>query len=101
MNKTEDQLPQLYKAFSFRVKDATSGKRLVALANAVNTVWNYSNEISIKSAERGPRWITIEVERPAATNRQRARYAWPEVASKLPLARGGITLCCTPIGQLR
>jgi hypothetical protein len=58
MKKTEDQLPQLYKAFSFRVKDATSGKRLVALANAVNTVWNYSNEISIKSAEHGPKWIT-------------------------------------------
>jgi hypothetical protein len=37
---------QLYKAFSFRVKDATSGKRLVALGNAVNTVWNYCNEIS-------------------------------------------------------
>jgi putative transposase len=58
MNRTEDQLQKLYKTFSFRVKDATSGKRLVALGNAVNTVWNYCNEISIKSAERGPKWIT-------------------------------------------
>jgi len=53
---TEDQ--QLYKTFSYRVKDATSGKQLVRLGNAVNTVWNYCNEISKKSAERGPKWIT-------------------------------------------
>jgi IS605 OrfB family transposase len=44
------------KTFSYRVKDATSGKRLVALANAVNTVWNYVNEISTRSAERGTVW---------------------------------------------
>ena len=54
---TEDQ-DKLYKTFSYRVKDATSGKRLVALGNAVNTVWNYCNEVSAKSAERGPKWIT-------------------------------------------
>ena len=54
----EDPLTKLYKTFSFRVKDATSGKRLVALGNKVNTVWNYCNEISIKSAERGPKWVT-------------------------------------------
>lgn len=53
----EDQY-KLYKTFSYRVKDATSGKRLASLGNAVNTVWNYANEISAKSAERGPKWIT-------------------------------------------
>jgi putative transposase len=54
---TEDQT-KTYKAFSFRVKDATSGKRLVALGNAVNTVWNFCNEVSARSAQRGPRWAT-------------------------------------------
>jgi putative transposase len=46
------------KTFSYRVKDATSGKRLTTLANAVNTVWNYANEISARSAERGALWAT-------------------------------------------
>ena len=46
-----------FKTFSYRVKDATSGKRLAALASAVNTVWNYVNEISARSAERGPAWV--------------------------------------------
>jgi IS605 OrfB family transposase len=54
---TEDQT-KTYKAFSFRMKDATSGKRLVALGNAVNTVWNFCNEVSARSAQRGLRWAT-------------------------------------------
>src|SRR5215210_2559282 len=45
------------RTFSYRVKDATSGVRLVALANAVNTVWNFCNEVSAKSAQRGPVWV--------------------------------------------
>jgi putative transposase len=45
---TEDQ--PCYKTFSYRVKDATSGKGLVALGNHVNKVWNYCNEVSGKSA---------------------------------------------------
>jgi hypothetical protein len=53
------------KAFSFRVTDATSGKRLVAFANTVNSVWNYSNEISIKSAERGPKYAQRQDCQPA------------------------------------
>ncbi len=57
MASTVDQ-SCFYKTFSFRVKDATSGKRLDGLARSVNFVWNYCNEISGKSAERGPRWIT-------------------------------------------
>src|SRR3982074_3199057 len=55
---SEDQPRLLYKTFSFRVKDATSRKYLVGLGNAVNTVWNYCNEISQKSAQRGPKWAT-------------------------------------------
>ena len=54
---TEDQTKS-YKTFSFRVKDATSGKRLVALGNAVNKLWNYVNDISNRSAQRGPLWAT-------------------------------------------
>ncbi|MGX9981598.1 hypothetical protein [Methylobacterium fujisawaense] len=46
------------KTFSYCVKHATSGKRLTALANAVNTVWNYANEISARSSERGKIWAT-------------------------------------------
>ena len=44
--------------FSYRVKDATSGKHLVRLSNAVNTTWNDVNEISERSARRGPKWAT-------------------------------------------
>lgn len=47
-----------YKALSFRVKDAASRRRLVSIGNAVNTVWNYCNEVSARSADRGPKWIT-------------------------------------------
>ena len=46
---------KLHKTFSFRVKDANSGKHLVRLGDKVNTVWNYGNQISKRSAERGPR----------------------------------------------
>ena len=47
-----------YKTFSFRVNDATSGKYLVALANATHTVWNDCNEVSERSTRRGPTWAT-------------------------------------------
>ncbi|WP_371826961.1 RNA-guided endonuclease InsQ/TnpB family protein [Microvirga sp. VF16] len=46
--------------FSFRVKDATSGKPLVSLGTATNTVWNDVNEISERSARRGPQWATTK-----------------------------------------
>lgn len=51
-----DQL-LVYKTFSYRVKDASSGKHLSRWAKAVNVVWNFANEISAKSAERGPKWV--------------------------------------------
>ncbi|MBL7405774.1 hypothetical protein INQ30_25945, partial [Escherichia coli] len=31
-------------------------ERLIALGDAVKTVWNYFNEISMRSAQRGPIW---------------------------------------------
>ena len=65
-----------YKTFSFRVKDATSGKHLVALGNATNTVWNYVNEISERSARRGPKWATKkQLARPDQRRQQGARPA--------------------------
>jgi putative transposase len=54
---TVDQI-SFYKTFSNRVKEASSGKRLDRMAGAVNLVWNDVNEISGRSAERGPKWIT-------------------------------------------
>ena len=54
----EDQSPFLYKTFSFRVKDRRAGRRSLApKGRAVNTVWNYCNEISRRSAERGKKWV--------------------------------------------
>src|SRR4030088_1195027 len=55
---SEDQPRLLYKTFIFREKGGGSRKYLVGLGNAVNTVWNYCNEISQKSAQRGPKWAT-------------------------------------------
>ncbi len=51
---------KLYKTLSFRVKDATSKKRLTSLGHGVNVVWNYCNDISRRSAERGVVWATCK-----------------------------------------
>ena len=48
---------KLYKTFSFRVKDSTSGKQLVRLGTKVNFVWNYCNDVSKRSAQRGGPWV--------------------------------------------
>ncbi|HRY01583.1 MAG TPA: transposase [Beijerinckiaceae bacterium] len=45
----------VFVTYSYRVKDAGSGKRLQALATSVNQVWNFINEVSMKSARRGQR----------------------------------------------
>ena len=42
----------VFVTYSYRVKDAGSGKRLQALATSVNQVWNFINEVSMKSARR-------------------------------------------------
>ena len=48
----------VYKTFSYRVKDASSGKHLARWARAVNVVWNFANEISIRSGDRGLKWVS-------------------------------------------
>src|SRR3979490_142469 len=47
---------KLYKTFSFRVQDSTSGKKLVRLGTKVNFVWNYCNDVSKRSARRVGPW---------------------------------------------
>src|SRR3979490_1263083 len=48
---------KLYKTFSFRVQDSTSGKKLVRLGTKVNFVWNYCNDVSKRSAQRVGPWV--------------------------------------------
>ena len=38
-----------FMTYRYRIKDATTGKHLERLANAVNYVWNYCNEISLEA----------------------------------------------------
>ena len=42
--------------YRYRIKDATSGKRLAALARAVNRVWNYCGEIQETSRRHNKPW---------------------------------------------
>jgi IS605 OrfB family transposase len=42
--------------FKYRVKDATSGKHLAALARTVNRVWNYCGEIQEAARRHNKRW---------------------------------------------
>jgi len=44
--------------YRFRIKDSTSGKRLQRMAWAVNTVWNYCNEMSLLAWRREKRFLT-------------------------------------------
>jgi len=44
--------------YKFRIKDATTAKRLNRMAGAVNYVWNYCNETSIKAVKRDGRWLS-------------------------------------------
>jgi IS605 OrfB family transposase len=38
--------------YNYRIKDATSKKHLLQMASAINYVWNYCNEVSIKAFKR-------------------------------------------------
>jgi hypothetical protein len=42
--------------YRYRIKDAASGKHLVALARGANTVWNYCGEIQEASRRHNKRW---------------------------------------------
>ena len=44
--------------YRYRIKDATAGKHLLKMAWAVNTVWNYCNEVSLLALRRDKRWLT-------------------------------------------
>lgn len=55
--QADQQAPTVYKTFSYRIKDAGARNSLCRMARAVNIVWNYCNEVSAKSAERGTRWM--------------------------------------------
>ena len=41
-----------------RIKDATSGKHLTRMAWAVNTVWNFCNEVSLLAWRREKRFLS-------------------------------------------
>jgi putative transposase len=51
-------MPSSMLTFRYRIKDATSAKHLVRMAWAVNTVWNYCNEVSQYARKRDHRWLT-------------------------------------------
>ena len=44
--------------YKYRIKDAICNKRLDRKASAVNYVWNYCNETSIKAIKRDGRWLS-------------------------------------------
>jgi transposase len=44
--------------YRYRIKDATKGKHLQRLAWAVNTVWNFCNEVSMLALRRDKRFLT-------------------------------------------
>ena len=44
--------------YKFRIKDATTAKRLNRMAGAVNYVWNYCNEVSLKALKRDGKWLS-------------------------------------------
>jgi IS605 OrfB family transposase len=44
--------------FRYRIKDATKGKHLRRLSWAVNTVWNWCNEVSMLALRRDKRFLT-------------------------------------------
>ena len=44
--------------YKFRIKDATTAKRLNQMAGNVNLVWNYCNETSIKAIRYDNKWLS-------------------------------------------
>lgn len=48
----------IFVTYSYRIKDATKGKKLCAAARATNLVWNFCNETSNLAWRRDRRWLT-------------------------------------------
>lgn len=44
--------------YKFRIKDATTAKRLNRMAGAVNYVWNYCQEVSVKAVKYNRKWLS-------------------------------------------
>lgn len=58
MMDTEDQDEKLYLTYRFRVKDRKRSLRcLREFSFGCNTIWNFCNEVSKKSADRSPKWV--------------------------------------------
>jgi putative transposase len=51
-------MPSSMLTFRYRIKDATSGKRLQQMGWAVNRVWNYCNEMSLLAWRREKRFLS-------------------------------------------
>jgi putative transposase len=51
-------MPSSILTYRYRIKDATSGKHLQRMAWAVNTVWNYLNEVSMLALRRDKHWLS-------------------------------------------
>ena len=52
-------MPSSLLTFKYRIKDSTSGKHLVGLGWAVNTVWNFCNEVSMLALRRDKHWMSV------------------------------------------
>src|SRR4030081_1418052 len=48
---------KLYKTFSFRVQDSTSGKKLVRLGTKGKFVWTYCNDVRKRAGPRAGRRV--------------------------------------------
>ena len=44
--------------YRYRIKDATSSKHLVQMSYAINTVWNYCNEVSLLVWRRDKKFLS-------------------------------------------
>lgn len=51
-------MPSSLLTYRYRIKDATSGTHLLRMAWAVNTAWNYCQEVSLLALQREKRWMT-------------------------------------------
>lgn len=51
-------MPRSMLTFRYRIKDSTSGKHLQRMAWAVNTVWNFCNEVSLLAWRRHKHFLS-------------------------------------------
>lgn len=52
-------MPTSMLTYRYRIKDSASGKHLVRLGWAVNTVWNFCNEVSMLALRRDKHWLSV------------------------------------------